>query len=89
VLRPLCPRLCQLKRNYPGFQSGSGSLITTFKLKKRELVYLIEALKMFIPGANEKGALFRWDLKVKLEDKLAEKIYHRTCAWTFAVAATL
>ncbi len=38
------------------------------------MVYLIEALKMFIPGANEKGAPFRWDLKVKLEDKLAEKI---------------
>jgi hypothetical protein len=57
-LRPLCPRLCQLKRKSPGFQSGPGSLITTFKLKKRELVYLIEALKMFIPGANEKGALF-------------------------------
>jgi hypothetical protein len=29
---------------------------------------------MFIPGANEKGAPFRWDLKVKLEDKLARKI---------------
>jgi hypothetical protein len=74
LLRPLCPRLCQLKRNSPDFQSGPGSLIATFKLKKRELVYLIEALKMFILGANEKGALFCWDLKVKLEDKLAEKI---------------
>ena len=74
MLRLRCPRFCQLKRNYPGFQTGSGSLITTFKLKKRELVYLIEALKMFIPGANEKGALFCWDLKVKLEDKMAEKI---------------
>ena len=74
LLRPRCPRFCQLKRDYPGFQPESGFLITPFKLKKHELVYLIEALKMFIPGANEKGALFCWDLKVKLEDKLAEKI---------------
>ena len=34
MLRPLCPRLCQLKRNSPGFRSGPGSLITTFKHRR-------------------------------------------------------
>ena len=34
LLRPLCPRLCQLKKKSPGFRSGPGSLITIFKHRR-------------------------------------------------------